>query len=104
MQDLFDLMNEPKIDDAELERQIDEMDGITSEFDRARKYNAFAQCNGCSGWTHIKGSRETMGNVTKGVACEHCGIHNFDQQSVISERTYNSALAKKRRPKGLKKK
>lgn len=29
-------MDEPKIDDAELERQIDEMDGITSEFDRAR--------------------------------------------------------------------
>ena len=82
----------------------DQMDGLFTDEDIAEKYNAYAQCNKCFGWTYIIGTRESYGMITSVGTCEHCGEHSFDPQSVISKRTFSPENAKRRVPKGIKKK
>lgn len=67
------------------------------------EYTVYAQCQVCFDWTMIVGSPAVHGEYTRGRVCEHCG-GNFDPTSVISKRTYNPVNAKRRRPKGVKKK
>lgn len=82
----------------------EEMDGLYTEEDIAEKYNAYAQCKRCSGWTYIHGSRESYGRLSVIGTCEHCGSNDFDPQSVVSKDSFNPEIAKRRVPKGIKKK
>ena len=68
------------------------------------KYQVYAQCFHCLDWTFIQGTHETYGNATRGQECSHCGSKSFDHTSVTSKRTFNQTLAKKRKPRGHKKK
>lgn len=80
------------------------MDGARTPKDLAEQYMAYAQCNACGDWTFIDGKKENHGNLTRGVACTHCGAANFDPRSVISKRSFNPSTAKKRKPHGGKRK
>lgn len=82
----------------------DQMDGLYTEEDIAEKYNAYAQCRKCFGWTYILGSQACLGQITSVGICEHCGSHDFDPQSAISKSTFHPEIAKRRVPKGIKKK
>lgn len=80
----------------------DRMDRLYSAEDVDNKHKVMVQCRGCAGWTLAAGQRGVMGAVS-GVQCEHCGSDNFDPHSTTSLRSYNPLAAKKRVPKGKKK-
>lgn len=81
----------------------DWMDGIRTLEDKADQYKVYAQCMNCFEWTFIEGSAETHGEYTRGRACRECG-GKLDPTSVISKRTYRPEIAKRRRPKGVRRK
>ena len=67
------------------------------------EWTVYAQCQGCAEWTRIEGSPGTHGQYTNGKRCEQCDSR-FDPTSVTSERTFNYVTAKRRKPRGYKKK
>ena len=71
------------------------------------QYDAHIQCRDCFGWTFVKGSQKRFFSIhgyTSGRKCSHCQSENFDPQSVTSSRTFNPLTAKKRKPRGFRKK
>ena len=58
--------------------------------------NVYAQCRSCGDWTYIIGTEENYGRATNKTYCEHCGSHQLDPQSTISERTFDVDRARKK--------
>lgn len=63
-------------------KTTDEMDGLLTPEDVARKYSCFIQCVHCTKWTPVDSRK-------KDYICQHCNSSKFDTQSIISARTFN---------------
>jgi hypothetical protein len=102
--DLVALMNpEPEslgISKVEGITDTEWLDGIHTLEEKADQYKVMVQCRRCAGWTLIEGDHEahvTIGGYTRGKKCEHCGSSDFDSRSIISKRTFNPEIAKRRK-------
>jgi len=75
--------------DAESHPTTEEMDGLLTPEDIARKYSVFIQCRKCNKWTpaDIRDWKE--------LKCLNCGAHDFDNQSVTSARSFNPQTKRK---------
>jgi hypothetical protein len=61
----------------------DEMDGLLTPEDIAKKYSVFLQCRQCNKWTPADYRH------LKNLECSNCSAHDFDSQSITSERSFN---------------
>lgn len=85
----------------------EEMDKVFTDQDRKDQYTVYVQCIDCASWTLVVGNHEmhvTLGGYTKNAVCERCGGRRLDGNSITSKRSFNPVAAKRRKPRGYKKK
>lgn len=64
------------------------MDGLLTDDDIANRFIVHKQCRKCSLWTRLDKKKADH-------TCKHCGSDDFDQQSTISDRTFNPMTKRK---------